>query len=143
LIDETAECQRILQTLRALGTLLSVKLYRLTIEPPPAAPILPCLDHEAMLHETVDPHAAVYVQDQAGNLHELVFVPARRLIVVDTASTLGECSPDAQARFLPPPSVPGLSHPGATTLVVAGRAAGRRRLPRAGDAARRAPRRRH
>lgn len=101
-MDESAECQRILQTLRALGTLLSVKLYRLTIDPPPAAPILPCLDHEAMLHETVDPHAAVYVQDHAGSLHELVFIPARRLIVVDTASTLGECSPDAQARFLPP-----------------------------------------
>jgi hypothetical protein len=89
--------------LRAIGTfttILSVKIYRLALEPSPASPVLPCLDHEAMLHETVDPHAAVYVQDHGSDdLHELVLIPSRRLIVVDTASTLGEHSPEAEDRL--------------------------------------------
>ena len=45
------------------GPILAVKLYRVTLEPTPAVPALPCLDHEAMLHEGVAPHVAVYIQD--------------------------------------------------------------------------------
>jgi hypothetical protein len=70
---------------------LAIKLYRLTLDPAPAVPILPCLDHEAMLHESVAPHAAAYIQDaSSGDLHELVFIPASKRIEVDTVSTWGE-----------------------------------------------------
>jgi hypothetical protein len=37
---------------------------------------LPCLDHEASLHQGIAPHFSVYVQDRtSGDLHELVFIP--------------------------------------------------------------------
>jgi hypothetical protein len=80
---------------------LAVKLYRLTLEPAPAVPILPCLDHEAMLHESVPPHAAAYLQDaSSGDLHELVFIPASKRIEVDTVSTWGESSVASHERLL-------------------------------------------
>ena len=61
-------------------------------------PTLPCLDHEAMLHEGIAPHAAAYVQDAAsGDLHELVFIPAQRRIEIDTVSTWGEHSAESRA----------------------------------------------
>ena len=60
--------------------------------------MLPCLDHEAMLHERIAPHAAAYVQEAAsGDLHELVFIPAEQRIEVDTVSTWGEHSPESHA----------------------------------------------
>jgi hypothetical protein len=90
-----------LDALRPFGPVLAIKLYRLTLEPTPAVPILPCLDHEAMLHETVAPHAAAYVQDaSSGDLHELVFIPASRRIEVDTVSTWGENSAASHQRLL-------------------------------------------
>jgi hypothetical protein len=98
---DSAEVQRVLGELKAFGPILAVKLYRLTLDPVPAVPVLPCLDHEAMLHEGIAPHAAAYVQDAAsGDLHELVFIPAVRRIEVDTVSTWGECSPPSEARLL-------------------------------------------
>src|SRR5262245_63186185 len=88
---DSAEVQRVLGELNSFGPILAVKLYRLTLDSPPAVPLLPCLDHEAMLHEGIAPHAAAYVQDAAsGDLHELVFIPAARRIEVDTVSTWGE-----------------------------------------------------
>jgi hypothetical protein len=96
-----ADADRVLATLHAFGPVLAVKLYRMSFRQPPAVPILPCLDHEAMLHEGVAPHVAVYLQDRtSGDLHELVFVPAARRIEVDTVSTWGEYSPDSHARLL-------------------------------------------
>jgi hypothetical protein len=90
-----------LDALRSFGPVLAIKLYRLTLEPTPAVPILPCLDHEAMLHETVAPHAAAYVQDaSSGDLHELVFIPASLRIEVDTVSTWGENSEASHLRLL-------------------------------------------
>jgi hypothetical protein len=87
--------------LRGFGPVLAIKLYRLEIDPPPAVPIIPCLDHEAMLHQTVAPHAAAYVQEQAsGQLHEVAFYPDRRRIIVDTVSTWDECSPESHRRLL-------------------------------------------
>jgi hypothetical protein len=72
-----------------------------TLHPVPSVPLLPCLDHEAMLHETVAPHVATYLQDRDSEaIHELVFIPERREIRVDTVSTFGECSPEARARLL-------------------------------------------
>ena len=85
----------------AFGPILAVKLYRVRLEPVPTVPALPCLDHEAMLHEGVAPHVAAYVQDgSSGDIHELVFIPARRRIEVDTVSTWGEASPESHARLL-------------------------------------------
>src|SRR5436189_5080031 len=99
--DEIArDCQQFFETLGTFSHVLAIKLYRVVLEPPPAVPILPCLDHEAMLHEGIAPHAAAYVQDRAGNLHEVVYIPDARRMDVEVASTLGECSPESQDRFV-------------------------------------------
>jgi len=98
---DAAEVQRALDVLRQFGPILSVKLYRLTLDAPPTVPVLPCLDHEAMLHENVAPHAAAYVQDRSsGDLHELVFIPRSRQIEIDSVSTWGECTPASRDRLL-------------------------------------------
>ena len=55
--SDAAEASRILRELSSFGPVLAIKLYRLTLDPAPAIPTLPCLDHEAMLHEGVAPHA--------------------------------------------------------------------------------------
>jgi hypothetical protein len=100
-MEQGTEASRILADLDPFGSVLAVKLYRLRLEPRPAIPILPCLDHEALLHEGVAPHLAAYIQEAAsGDLHEVVFIPARRRIEVDTLSTWGESSPDSRARLL-------------------------------------------
>jgi hypothetical protein len=96
-----AECQRALAALDAFGKVLSIKSYRVAVPPPPPVPLIPCLDHEAMLHETAAPHVAAYVQERAtGDLHEVVFIPDERRIDVDTVSTIGECSPESHRRLL-------------------------------------------
>jgi hypothetical protein len=98
-VTDSAECRRILGALRDFGTVLSIKLYRVTLEDPPPTPLLPCLDHEAMLHGGIAPHMAVYLQESAsGALHEVVFVPSRHRASVDIVSTWGECSPESHAR---------------------------------------------
>jgi hypothetical protein len=98
---QIVEPSRILSELGTFGPVLAIKLYRLTLEPPPAVPILPCLDHEALLHEGVPPHMAVYIQEQSsGDIHEVVFIPKKRRIEVDTLSTWGESSPESRARLL-------------------------------------------
>lgn len=95
------ECRRILDALQPFGSVLSIKLYRITLEHAPATPLLPCLDHEAMLHGGIPPHMSVYLQEAAsGGLHEVAFVPSRRRAVVDTISTWGEHSPESHARVL-------------------------------------------
>src|SRR5688572_10046706 len=99
--DDTAIAREALEGLAGFGTVLSIKLYRLTFDPPLAVPTLPCLDHEAMLHEGIAPHAAAYVQERdSGDLHEVVVVPAQRRIEVDTVSTWGEASAASHARLL-------------------------------------------
>jgi hypothetical protein len=100
-MSDPAEAQRVIEILGEFGPVRAIKLYRLTLPAPPAVPMLPCLDHEAMLHEGIAPHLAVYVQDGAsGDLHELVFVPGKRRVEVDTVSTWGECSPQSQRRVM-------------------------------------------
>ena len=59
-MEQGTEASRILADLDPFGSVLAVKLYRLRLEPRPAIPILPCLDHEALLHEGVAPHLAAY-----------------------------------------------------------------------------------
>ena len=89
-----------LEAMRAFGPVLAIKLYRISLDNPPAIPTLPCLDHEAMLHEGVAPHAAAYVQDAtSGDLHELVFVPAKKRIEIETMSTWREQSEDSRVRL--------------------------------------------
>jgi len=95
------DVQRALEALGTFGPVLAAKLYRVKLDPPPAVPMLPCLDHEAMLHQVVPPHAAAYVQDKAsGDLHEVVFIPERWRIEVDTVSTAGSNTPESHARLL-------------------------------------------
>jgi hypothetical protein len=98
---EAAECSRILSELSTFGPILAIKLYRITLDPPPQVPALPCLDHEAMLHGRIAPHMAAYVQDgSSGDIHELVFVPAQHSAEIDKLSTWGECSLQSQRRLL-------------------------------------------
>ena len=100
-MPDSTEAQRLLDVLGEFGAILALKLYRLTLPAAPAVPILPCLDHEASLHLGIAPHLAAYVQDRtSGDLHELVFIPAKRQIEVDTVSTWGECSAQSHRRTL-------------------------------------------
>ena len=100
-MSESSDARQSIEALRPFGPVLAIKLYRLTLDPAPAVPTLPCLDHEAMLHATVAPHAAAYVQDaSSGELHELVFIPANKRIEVDTVSTWGENSPASHDRLM-------------------------------------------
>jgi hypothetical protein len=97
----STECQRALEALQPFGPPLSIKLYRVHLDPPPPVPAIPCLDHEAMLHQRVPPHAAAYLQERAsGELHEVAFYPAAKRIQIDTTSTWGECSPASHGRLL-------------------------------------------
>ena len=99
--DECEACRRFLADVATFAHVRAVKLYRLRVGLPPAVPGLPCLDHEAMLHEGIAPHAAAYVEErETGELHELVLIPSRRRVEVDTASTLHEHTDAGQARLL-------------------------------------------
>jgi hypothetical protein len=93
--------QQLLEALADFGPILAVKLYRLARSTAPDVPIIPCLDHEAMLHEHVAPHAAAYVQERSsGDLHEIVFIPNARRLEIDTVSTWGEHSPESRQRLI-------------------------------------------
>jgi hypothetical protein len=94
------DCDQFFATLKAFSTILSIKLYRLSLDAAPPVPMLPCLDHEAMLHEGIAPHAAAYLQDRAGDLHEVVYIPDARRIDVDVVSTMGERSPESHERLI-------------------------------------------
>ena len=92
-MDETVACQQFFDGLAEFCHIRSIKLYRLGFGPTPQVPILPCLDHEAKLHENIPPHAAAYVEGpDAANLHEIIFIPVRQLIEIDIASTADEHS---------------------------------------------------
>jgi hypothetical protein len=94
------DCQRFFDTLGTFSRVLAIKLYRLRLERPPGVPILPCLDHEAMLHEGIAPHAAGYLQDAVGDLHEVVFLPDAKRIDIDVVSTIGENAPPSHERLV-------------------------------------------
>ena len=99
-VKESVECRRFLDTLNGFATVRAVKLFRLALNPPPPVPVLPCLDHEAMLHEEVAPHAAAYLEDADGHLHEVVVIPDERRITVDLVSTIGERADGAHERLI-------------------------------------------
>ena len=99
--DDCEICQQFLAGVAEFGHLRAVKLYRLQVDLSPPVPSLPCLDHEAMLHEGIAPHAAAYVEDrQTGELHEIVLIPSRQRVEIDIASTLHEHTDEGQARLL-------------------------------------------
>src|SRR5437762_3160650 len=76
-----------LEALREIGDVLALKQYRVSVDPAPPIPILPCLDHEALLHEGIAPHLAAYVRDRTDSLHEAVWIPKELRIDIDVAST--------------------------------------------------------
>ena len=98
--NDAAALRSALDALGSFGPALSMKLYRLALDPAPTLPVIPCLDHEAMLHQTIAPHAAAYVEETAsGDLHEVAFIPDDRRIEVDTVSTWGEASEESRGRL--------------------------------------------
>ena len=97
---QSQDCRRFFDTLGVFSTVRAIKLYRLRLDGEMPVPVLPCLDHEAMLHGEVAPHAAAYIEDESGSLHEIVYVPRERRIRVDTVSTLFERSPEAHDRLM-------------------------------------------
>ena len=100
-INARFDGRQLLEALGPFGPILAIKLYRLGRGDGPDVPILPCLDHEAMLHERIAPHAAMYVQERAtGDLHEIVFVPDERRLDIDTVSTFGEHSVESRQRLV-------------------------------------------
>ena len=89
------------EALRDFGPILAIKLYRIGRGASTDVPTLPCLDHEAMLHERIPPHAAAYVQETlSGDLHEVVIFPATRRLQIDTVSTWGEHSAESRDRLV-------------------------------------------
>jgi hypothetical protein len=86
--------------LKDFSNVLAIKLYRLQPSVLPRVPTLPCLDHEAMLHEGIASHAAAYIRDRSDSLHEIVFFPSERRLDVDIVSTMGEHTPQAHEELL-------------------------------------------
>ena len=94
-------CLRVLTSLQPFGAVRAVKAYRLRVELTPPVPHLPCLDHEAMLHEGIAPHAAAYVEErESGELHEIVLTPSKHRVEIDVASTLHEHTTAGRDRLL-------------------------------------------
>ena len=56
-------CREFLDALSTFARLHAVKMHRLSVPLAEEVPLLPCLDHEATLHEGVPPHAAAYIED--------------------------------------------------------------------------------
>ena len=101
-VDATSSpsAQQFVDSLNEFSQVLAVKLYRMRLDGAPAVPVLPCLDHEALLHEGIDPHVAAYVQDDSSDLHEVVYTPRPKRLDIEVASTMGECSQESQDRFM-------------------------------------------
>ena len=99
--DDGPTCLGFLTGVAEFVHLRAFKLYRLRVDLTPSVPSLPCLDHEAMLHEGIAPHAAAYVEDrETGELHEIVLIPSRQRVEIDMASTLHEHTDEGQERLL-------------------------------------------
>ena len=98
---DDAACREFLDALSAFARLHAIKMYRVVVPLSEPVPVLPCLDHEAKLHEGIPPHAAAYIEDiDGGQLHEVVCIPSRRRIEVDVVSTAGEHTEASHARLV-------------------------------------------
>ncbi len=99
--ESCQSCSDFLLALQSIGTVLAVKLYRVALDESPRVPVLPCLDHEAMLHEGIAPHAAAYFEDDAsGSIHEVVLIPAAQRIEIDVVSTMEEYTETSHHKLL-------------------------------------------
>jgi hypothetical protein len=83
-------CRLFITLLARDHELLAVKSYRVALRAPLELPIIPCLDHEATIHERTDPHISVYLRDRRDALHELTYYPEQCRIVLPSDSTLGD-----------------------------------------------------
>lgn len=82
-----------LERLAHIGALLALKTYRVDLDSRLPVPVLPCLDHEALLHQHVPPHVSAYLQPTGStDIHEVALYGQSRVIQVDTVSTVGEFS---------------------------------------------------
>lgn len=100
-MKDSIECQQYFDELSKIYLIRSIKVYRLNLDPVPCVPVLPCLDHEAMLHEAIPPHVAAYIEAPVSNdLHEVVFIPASAVIEIDIIATDGEHSVESHARLI-------------------------------------------
>ncbi len=96
--DVTAELTR----LGRCGTLLAIKVYRVRLDQATLAlPVLPCLDHEALLHQHVEPHFSAYLLEPTQHeIHEVGVYPSRRRLLVDLVSTVGEQNQSSRDHLL-------------------------------------------
>ena len=99
--DDAETCRRFFAGVAEFAHLRAIKLYRLPVALSTPVLSLPCLDHEAMLHEGIAPHAAAYVEDrETHELHEIVLIPSRHRVEIDIVSTLHEHTDHGQERLL-------------------------------------------
>lgn len=99
--SDCESCEHVLQAISTFARLHAIKLYRLTVTTPDSVPVLPCLDHEVMLHEGISPHAAMYIEEtENGGLHEVVCIPTKQSLEIDTVSTSGEHTDESHARLV-------------------------------------------
>ena len=97
---DVSVCQQHLYELSDDYRIRSVKVYRVELTEEQSVPVLPCLDHEAMLHQSIPPHAAAYIESRdSHDLHEVVFIPDSSLIEVDVISTDGEASQNSREQL--------------------------------------------
>ena len=100
-LEDCKRCDLFFERISSFARVHAVKVFRLSITLSETVPVLPCLDHEAMLHEEISPHASAYIEDIDGRgLHEVVCVPAERRIEVDIVSSAGEHSEESHRTLL-------------------------------------------
>ena len=99
-MNDVSVCQQHFDELSDTYRIRSIKVYRMELAEEQAVPVLPCLDHEAMLHQRIPPHAAAYIENRTSHdLHEIVFIPESSLIEVDIISTDAEASQDSREQL--------------------------------------------
>lgn len=92
-------CLAFIETLAPHYRLFCAKAYRVDLTSS-GLPLIPCLDHEAQMQGTAPPHVSVYLEDAAGELHEIGLVPSAKRVTVDVASTIAETAPEARERMI-------------------------------------------
>ena len=99
-MNDVSVCQQHFDELSDTYRIRSIKVYRMELAEEQAVPVLPCLDHAAMLHQRIPPHAAAYLENRTSHdLHEIVFIPESSLIEVDIISTDAEASQDSREQL--------------------------------------------
>lgn len=94
-----AACLDFLEALGREFRVHAVKHYRVDLPADFELPVVPCLDHEAFLQSHASPHVAAYFEAPTGDLHEVVYFPSDKRLVLDAAATLAETAPEATERM--------------------------------------------